>query len=58
MKIEDDKYDRTSIKAIARGNLKTLKQEITSSLGRQQSRASRFHLDDLVERIDQILDPK
>ena len=58
MKISDNKYDQTNIKAIARGTLKSLKSEINSAAGRQSDKTSRYHLEDLVERINMILDPK
>ncbi len=58
MKITNDKYDHTNIKAIARGTLKTLKSEVNSAAGRQSDKASKYHFEDLVERINMILEPK
>ena len=58
MQLEEGKYDQTSIKAIARGTLKMLKREISSATAAQRDTASKYHLEDLVERINLILDPK
>ena len=58
MMVKDDRYDQTNIKAIARGTLKTLKREVSSAAGRQSDTAGKYHLEDLEERINMILDPK
>jgi len=58
MKIEDDQYDRTSVKAIARGNLKVLRRDLAAAASAQQNRETKYHLEDLVERITLILEPK
>ena len=58
MNVKDDRYDQTNIKAIARGTLKTLKREVSSATSRQSDTAGKYHLEDLEERINMILDPK
>ncbi|MFT4667448.1 MAG: hypothetical protein ACI8YQ_001908 [Polaribacter sp.] len=57
IKLEDNQYDQSSIKAIARGTLKTLQGELNSSVSRQKSTAGKYHLEDLVGRIEHILNP-
>ena len=52
------KYSKTDISAVARGTLKELEREVRGSAGRQSDAMSRYHLDDLAERIDNILNPK
>lgn len=44
--------------SLARGNLKSLKAEIAAGLSAQSDAMSRYHLQDLQERIDLILDPR
>ncbi|MEM6964424.1 MAG: zinc-dependent metalloprotease [Bacteroidota bacterium] len=58
MKIESNDVDHTNIKSIARGNLKVLKGEIQSAVARQTDTFSKYHLEDLMERIEMILNPK
>ena len=58
MELKDDKYDQSDIKAMARGTLKGLKGEVNSASGRMSDQVSKYHLEDLVERIDMILNPK
>ena len=58
MKMEDSKYDKTNIKAICRGNLKVLKTELQSAIPKSTDTFTKYHMEDLVERINQILDPK
>ena len=48
----------TDIPSLSRGNLVTLRTEINRGLARQTDLMSRYHLQDLVSRIDQILDPR
>ena len=57
MELKDDKYDQSDIKAMARGNLKILKGELKSAVGRMDQ-VNKFHVEDLVERINMILNPK
>ncbi|MGJ3236815.1 zinc-dependent metalloprotease [Marivirga sp.] len=56
--IEDDDIRTTDIPSLSRGNLVTLRGEINRGLARQSDQMSRYHLQDLVSRIDQILDPR
>ncbi|SMG21711.1 protein of unknown function [Marivirga sericea] len=56
--IEDEDIRTTDIPSLSRGNLVTLRTEINRGLARQSDQMSRFHLQDLVSRIDQILDPR
>ena len=56
MEMEEAKFDQTSVKAIARGSLKKLKQEIDSASSRQSDVASRYHLEDLSARITMIFE--
>ncbi len=53
---KDAKYTKTDIMAVARGTLKRLQSEIRS--GRASDTISRYHLDDLNERIEMILNPR
>jgi hypothetical protein len=53
---ERNEYEHSDIPAIARGTLKSLKTKIGSA--RSSNTLSQYHLDDLVMRIDMILDPK
>ncbi len=53
LKLENDRYDQTDIKAYARGHLKKL---INSSSSGSDD-ISRFHIDELKERIRIVLDP-
>jgi len=48
----------TDIPSLARGNLALLQVEIRRGLSRQGDTMSRFHLQYLQERIDQVLNPK
>lgn len=56
--IEDKDIRTTDIPSLSRGNLVTLRAEINRGLARQSDQMSRYHLQDLVSRIDQILDPR
>ena len=58
MKIEDADFDMTSAKAIARGTLKSLQKEIQNAAGRQSDLNTKYHLEDLIERIEAVLNPK
>ncbi len=52
------KYNETDIPSIARGQLSELKREIKTALSITSDRLSKFHLQDLLSRIDTALDPK
>ncbi len=49
---------QSDIRAVARAELKSLESSIRSGLGRTNDRMSRIHLQDALERIDAILNPK
>lgn len=49
---------QSDIRAIARAELNTLKRSVRRAIGRTGDTLSRYHLQDLMERIDLILDPR
>ncbi|WP_026956191.1 zinc-dependent metalloprotease [Algoriphagus vanfongensis] len=49
---------QSDIRPMARGELKTLQRQIQAAIPRTSDRLSKLHLEDLSERISQILDPK
>lgn len=49
---------QSDIRAISRAELNTLKRSVRSAIGRTGDALSRYHLQDLMERIDLILDPR
>nr|WP_299344616.1 zinc-dependent metalloprotease [Allomuricauda sp.] len=48
---------QSDIRSVARAELKNLKRDIQTGLSRISDRMSRYHLQDVLERIDEILDP-
>ncbi|PRX56029.1 zinc-dependent metalloprotease [Flagellimonas meridianipacifica] len=48
---------QSDIRSAARAELNSLKRDIRNGLGRTSDRMSRYHLQDVMERIDRILDP-
>lgn len=50
--------NQSDIRPAIRANLKTLQREVRNALPRMSDRMSRYHLEDALERIDMILDPK
>ena len=50
--------NQSDIRAIARAELKTLERTIKAGLSRTNDTMSRIHLEDALERIDTILNPK
>jgi len=56
MILEDDEYQISDIQSVARGNLTALKSSLTSSRTRFTDTTSRYHVEDLIARIDEILD--
>ncbi|WP_435623345.1 zinc-dependent metalloprotease [Flagellimonas sp.] len=48
---------QSDIRSAARAELNNLKRDIRNGLGRTNDRMSRYHLQDVLERIDKILDP-
>lgn len=49
---------QSDIRPIARGELKTLQRQITAAIPRTSDKVSKLHLEDALERINKILDPK
>ncbi|PZX54612.1 uncharacterized protein DUF5118 [Algoriphagus ratkowskyi] len=49
---------QSDIRPIARGELKILQRDIRSAISRTSDRMSKLHLEDALERVNVILDPK
>ena len=49
---------QSDIRSVARAELKTLRRDIQNAIPRTADRMSKYHLEDAVVRIDNILDPK
>lgn len=49
---------QSDIRPIVRAELKALKTQISGAIARTGDTMSKYHLDDCVQRINQILDPK
>lgn len=49
---------QSDIRPMARGELKTLQRDIRSAISRTSDRMSKLHLEDALERVNNILDPK
>ena len=47
----------TDLPSIARGNLEDIKKEIVSASKKNLDRLSNYHLNDLLQRINNALDP-
>jgi len=57
IKLVDTKsYDRSDVSAIARGNLNSIKKEISAKT--DANMVNKYHYEDLVFRIEKALDPK
>lgn len=56
--IMKDTKNQSDAQAIARAMLKRLQGEIKVSINKQGDNLSKFHLEDVLERINMILDPK
>ncbi len=50
--------NQSDIRSVARAELQTLKRDIRASISITRNRMSKYHLQDALERIDMILDPK
>ncbi|MDJ0646369.1 MAG: zinc-dependent metalloprotease [Flavobacteriaceae bacterium] len=50
--------NQSDIRSVARAELETLKRDVRASVSLTRDRMSRYHLQDALERIDMILDPK
>ena len=57
MKNERNEFENSDIKAVARGNLNTILQA-ARNYNNAQDQLSSFHVQDLTQRIDMILDPR
>lgn len=49
---------QSDIRPMVRGELKMLQRQITAALGRTSDRSSKLHLEDALERVKVVLDPK
>ncbi|MEO7989333.1 MAG: zinc-dependent metalloprotease [Chryseolinea sp.] len=49
---------QSDIRPIVRGELKALRTQLTQALARTTDTITRYHLDDCIQRINVILDPK
>ena len=49
---------QSDIRPLVRAELKALRTQVRNGLGRTSDRMTRYHLEDAIERIDLILDPK
>ena len=50
--------EQSDIRPVVRAELNNLKRDVQRAIGRTSDKMSRYHLQDLVERIDLILDPR
>ena len=58
MEEEEAKYDQSDIKAVTRGMLDRLREDLKKSAGRQKDDISKFHLQDALARVEKILEGK
>ncbi|HMC86654.1 MAG TPA: zinc-dependent metalloprotease, partial [Chitinophagaceae bacterium] len=49
---------KTDIVSVAKGTLRSIKTEISAALPSVSDKMTRYHLQDILERIDKILNPK
>ena len=49
---------QSDIKAVTRATLKRLESDLRSGAARQSDELSRYHFEDLAERVDMILNPE
>ncbi|MGO1584352.1 zinc-dependent metalloprotease [Mesonia sp.] len=50
--------EQSDIRPVVRAELNNLKRDVQRAIGRTSHKMSRYHLQDLIERIDLILDPR
>ena len=50
--------NQSDIKSVARGELKRLQRNARSAVNNAPNTITRYHYQDVVDRIEQILDPK
>jgi len=48
---------QSDIRAFVRGDLRTLRRDVQRAIGRAPDRTTRLHLEDILVRIERILDP-
>ncbi len=56
LEMESNRYEHSDMKAIARGKLKSLKHMLSAAIANDDM--TKYHYDDLVERIDEIFEYK
>jgi len=54
---ESINVNQSDIRAVTRAELKTLERQIKGALGRTSDTMTRYHLQDMLARIDKIFDP-
>jgi len=52
------KVENSDIRPLVRAELKNLKRDLERGLRRTRDTMSRYHIEDAIERVDNILDPK
>ncbi|HCX23265.1 MAG: zinc-dependent metalloprotease [Flammeovirgaceae bacterium] len=55
---EDDDVRSTDIPSLALGTLTTLKSQVSRGVSLQSDSLSKYHLQDILKRINEVLDPK
>ncbi len=58
MNLQGNAYNQSDIKAMARGTLSTLQADLKKSAKRQKESTSKYHLEDLLKRVEKILGDK
>ena len=56
LKLDDAKYDQSDIKSMARGALESIKKDLKPVIKKQKNAVVKYHLQDIMARIDGILD--
>jgi hypothetical protein len=51
-------YDKSDVKSVVRAHLASLKTEVNNAEGGISDTMSKYHLQDISKRIDNILNPK
>jgi len=49
---------QSDIRPIVRAELRNLQRDVRNAVGRSSDRMTRYHLQDVIERISLVLDPK
>jgi len=58
MEVTNVNVTQSDIRPVVRGQLTTLRNQIRTAIPKTSDRMSKYHLQDAVVRIDNILDPK